>query len=122
MRLSDYTHTIPYQRRYEQVKEILVQNDINWLEFKQTDWINFGFPEESVSMGETPEELRTHMFNCHGMCHWLHNGKIYYCSNAWSAQEAGLVKLKEEQDFVDLKLYTEKGKKEDLYSFYLGNM
>ncbi|MCR5765790.1 MAG: radical SAM protein [Treponema sp.] len=124
VRLSDYMHTIPYQKRYEQVKDVLEQNNINWLEFKQTEWINFGFPEESVCMGETPEELRTHMLNCHGMCHWLHDGKMYFCSNAWSAQETGLVSLNEEQDYIDLltTMQMYRGGRDALYSFYLGNM
>ena len=64
------------------------------------------------------------MLNCHGMCHWLHDGKIYYCSNAWSATESGLIQLNEGQDYLDLSQIIQMGNegRELLYDFYLGNM
>ena len=69
-------------------------------------------------MGETRGELREHMLRCHGMCWWLSKKKLYYCSNAWSAQEIGLTKLNEKQDYVDLIRVDD----EYLIDIYYGNM
>lgn len=118
VRISDYTATISYEKKLREVRTKLNLLDISFIEFKQDEWIDFGFPYENVVMGETMDELRKHMLSCHGMCWWLHNGKIYYCSNAWSGEETGLIELIEEQDFIEI----EKTSKDYLYDFYLGNM
>ena len=123
VRISDYTEQINYGKQYKRVKDKINEVDVKNVEFVQCEWIDFGFPHDNVNMGDTVEELRQHMLNCHGMCHWLHNGKYYFCSSAWSAEECGLYKLVENQDFIDLrKLSAEDNKREKLMEFHIGNM
>ena len=123
VRLSDYSHILHYKERYEKFKHIMEDLGVKMIEFKQTEWNDFGFPHENVNMGETPEALREHMLACHGLCHWLHGGRYYYCSSAWSAQECGLYSLEKNQDYLELKdLVAESRGKERLLEFYLGNM
>lgn len=123
IRISDYTLTIPYESRLKEFINILENDQIKYIVFKQDEWLDFGFPHEKISMGETKEELRRHMLNCHGMCHWLHNGKYYYCSSAWSANECGLFEL-QEGDYLcldELAKDPQKGK-EALLKFHIGEL
>lgn len=124
VRLSDYTKAIPYKEKYINVRDAYKRAGVRLAEFKQDVWIDFGFPERQICTGETAVEIRNHMLNCHGMCHWLHNNKMYFCSNAWSAQEIGKVELVEEQDYIclDKIIHTDDKGRDLLYSFYLGNM
>ncbi len=123
VRVSDYTGTIPYGERYKEFIELLKKNSVKYIVFRQDEWMDFGFPHEHISMGETKEELKEHMLNCHGMCHWLHSGKYYYCSSAWSANECGLFNLQEGDYLVldELLEDPEKGK-EQLMKFHMGEL
>jgi len=124
VRISDYTEAVPYKERLMSLIDLLEKNKIRYVVFEQKEWIDFGFPHDDVSMGETKEELREHMLKCHAMCQWLHNGRYYYCAMAWGAQECGLFELREGNDYLDLsKLIQnpEEGRKK-LLDFYSGNM
>ena len=46
VRLSNYCKTIPYGEIYRRVKNSFEEGGVQIVEFKQTEWINFGFPEE----------------------------------------------------------------------------
>lgn len=123
VRVSDYTLTVPYEPRLREFISIMDNNQIKYIVFKQDEWLDFGFPHEKVSMGETKEELKEHMLNCHGMCHWLHNGKYYYCSSAWSANECGLFEL-QKGDYLcldELEKSPLEGK-EALLKFHIGEL
>ncbi len=123
IRISDYTLTMPYESRLKKFVDMLENNQIKYIVFKQEEWLDFGFPHEKISMGETKEELREHMLNCHGMCHWLHNGKYYYCSSAWSANECGIFEL-QEGDYLRLDelVKTPLEGKEALLKFHIGEL
>lgn len=124
VRISDYSDTVPYSKRLFEFLSLLEKNEIKYVVFEQKEWIDFGYPHDDVNMGNTSEELRQHMLKCHGMCHWLHKGRYYYCSNAWSAQECGLFNLKKENDYLELTELikdTTEGKKK-LLDFYKGNL
>ncbi len=122
VRFSNYLREIPYENRYNEVKNLLVQKGIRVIEFIQTEWIDFGFPHDNVNMGNSPEELRRHMLNCHGLCHFLHGGKYYFCSNAWTAQECGKFLLIENQDYINLERLDHETGREYLLNFHVGNM
>ena len=124
VRLSDYTFTVAYKNRYDEFKRRLSAFDIRYVEFVQNEWIDFGFPHDDVNIGRNAEELRRHMLNCHGMCHWLHDGKYYYCSNSFAADKTGLFRLTEGQDYLSLADIAER--KSDggveILEFHNGNM
>lgn len=124
IRISDYTTTVSYEKKLDEVRRTFKEFGITYLEFKQTEWIDFGYPEGKVDMGQTPEEIRSHMKKCQGVCWWLADKKVYFCSNAWSAQEVGLTKLKVDQDYIDLRRLNKDNEndREELYAFYLGDM
>lgn len=124
VRVSDYSASVPYQKRLSECLTLLKENHIRHVVFEQKEWIDFGFPHDEVNMGETKEILRNHMMKCHGMCQLLHNGRYYYCSSAWSAEECGLYKLESGTDYLelsDLVLEQEKGKVK-LLDYYKGNL
>lgn len=124
IRISDYTLSIHYEKRIRDFIQLLDKYEIKHIEFIQTEWIDFGFPHDIVNMGKTKDELRKHMLNCHGMCHWLHSGKYFYCSNAWAAQECGMFRLKAKNDYIELNELIEDHEdgKHRLVDFYMGNL
>lgn len=124
VRVSDYSASVSYQKRLLEFLALLKENHIRHIVFEQTEWIDFGFPHDKVNMGETRETLRNHMMKCHGMCQMLHNGRYYYCSSAWSAEECGLYELENETDYLelsDLVMEKEAGKVK-LLDYYKGNL
>lgn len=124
IRLSDYTESISYKKRLAEFISRLREYNIRYVVFKQREWIDFGFPHDDVNMGDTAEELRQHMLSCHGMCQILHNGRYYYCSSAWSAEECGLYRLNSGNDYLELsELIAEKEDgKIKLLDYYKGNL
>ncbi len=121
IRISDYTNAVDYNEKLNQLKNTLDKNEIKWISFKQDEWLDFGFPEERIDMGNDRESLREHMLACQPMCPILHDGKIYYCTSAWSAEESGLYEL-EPDDIFDLRTIQKEEDRKELLSFYMGNM
>ena len=124
VRISDYSETVLYKKRLRDFVSLLRKKEIKYVIFEQNEWIDFGFPHDEVNMGDTKDDLYKHMINCHGMCHFLHKGKYYFCSNAWSAQECGLFELEKGNDFLELSeliINPLEGKKQ-LLDFYTGNL
>ena len=72
-------------------------------------------------MANDRESLREHMLACQPMCPILHDGKIYYCTSAWSAEESGLYKL-EADDAFDLRAIHNENDRRALLSFYMGDV
>lgn len=121
IRISDYTNAVDYSEKLNQLKGVLDSNEIKWIAFKQDEWLDFGFPEEKLNMGNDREILRSHMLACQPMCPILHDGKIYYCTSAWAAEESGLYEL-DEDDVFDLRTIQNEEGREALLSYYMGNM
>lgn len=123
VRISDYTNTLQYGNRLTELETVLNKEKIRYVIFKQTEWLDFGFPLETLCMGHTAEELRQHMLTCKGFCHYLQEGRYYYCGNAWAAEKCGLYQLKE-TDYIELESLEDNSaeSKEKLIDFYLGNM
>lgn len=121
IRISDYTNAVDYKEKLSELKILLEEKQVKWISFKQDEWLDFGFPEESLNMTNDEESLRQHMLACQPMCPILHDGKIYYCTSAWAAEESGLYKL-EPEDIFDLKKIHNENDKYNLLSFYMGNV
>ena len=118
IRISDYTQAIDYSKKKEELCCILKEKKIRYILFEQNEWLDFGFPEEDLCMGNTRDEIRRHMIECQPMCPLVHDKKMYYCSSSWAAQEAGLYTL-EQGDWINLEENTI-SKRKNLLDFYLG--
>lgn len=102
IRLSDYTHVIPYRKKLEEVKESLRRNGIEYSMSIYETWMDLGFPDKVPPIGKTVQEAKCHMLNCSPGCHNLNDNKFYYCGLIFSAEKCGLYKLKP-GDFIDLQ-------------------
>lgn len=73
-------------------------------------------------MGDSAEELHRHMMECNPNCHTVSEGKLYYCSQGWAADQSGLFKLNE-TDYLDLdSLKGCPDRKEKLRKYYFGDL
>lgn len=118
IRISDYTQEVNYKDQLEKLREILKKNDIHYITFEQNEWLDFGFPEEKLSIGRNKDEIRQHMMECQPMCPLVHDGKMFFCTSSWAAHESGLYEL-EQGDWIDL-YEKDKFTRENLLNFYLG--
>ncbi len=106
VRISDYSHVIPYEKRVNEVIELLKKNDIRYTLFSDMIWTDFGYPFKNACTGESQEEQKEHMVECNGgMSRFMHNGRLYFCNPAGGAYDAGLFPL-EEGDSLELSMLT----------------
>ncbi len=97
--LSDYSAQIQYEKRFTTVKKILSENEIPFVEIKSKKWRDIGFPRSIINRKE--ESVPLHTEQCCTAWHGLANDKLYFCNTAWSAENAGLYKLKND-DYISL--------------------
>lgn len=120
VRLSDYTHTVPYEKKLQQVKDTLKKNRIPYSMSIYKTWMDLGFPEKILPIGKTSEEIRQHMLLCSPGCHILNEKKVYFCGLIFSAERCGLYQL-QEGDYIDLEATNEtREDKEVLLKYCLG--
>lgn len=120
VRISDYTKNVPYTERLEQFCADLEKYQIDSVSYTHDQWLDMGFPEEEVNMGDTSSELREHMKKCAPNCQNVNGGKLYYCAQGWSADQACLFQLGD-TDYLDLeKLKSAPDRKEKFRRFYFG--
>ena len=114
VRISDYSTNLKgIHGRLKQFME----------ELKYDEWIDFGTPQEGISIGETKEDIRRHMLDCNGRCQTLTvGGKYYYCSRQRAAERAFGYEP-EDGDVLDFfSLSREPSVKENIVLFHTGNM
>lgn len=116
--LSDYSSEIPYKPKIKQVMEKFRENSINYVLRTSKEWKDFGFPVSAPVINQC--DMVKHMNFCAPIFHGLNDNKFYYCHVAWSAEKAGLYKLRE-QDYVDLEHLGQIDKRQ-LVQHALGNM
>lgn len=98
--ITDYTREIPYQDKFEQLREKLEQfNILHDIRYSPV-WVDFGFPTEPIRLNE--EQLQEHLQCCRPEWGGLNDGKFYFCNVAWSAEKSGHYKLKPE-DYIVLQ-------------------
>lgn len=120
VRISDYTKNVPYTERLEQFCADVEKYQIPSVSYTHDQWLDMGFPEEEVNMGDTPSELREHMKKCAPNCQNVNEGKLYYCAQGWSADQTRLFQLGD-TDYLDLdKLRDDPDRKEKFRRFYFG--
>lgn len=123
VRVSDYTHAIPYGKKLQEVIDCLKENEIEYAISKYEIWANLGFPEKIDPIGETREELRCHMLNCAKGCHSMNDKKLYFCGLLYASEKIGLYQL-EQGDFVDLTKTSgnQIQDKEEILKYFLGDV
>lgn len=97
--ISDYSATISYKEKLLEIVENLRSNDIECIVRNSDEWKDFGFPTKPLN---GCKNIREHMDVCAPLFHGLNDNKFYYCHVAWSAEKAGLYKLKN-CDYIDLE-------------------
>lgn len=102
VRISDYTHVLPYKKRLQEVIDVLTMHEIDHSMSVYTQWMDLGFPEKVPPIGKTPEDAKKHMLMCSQGCHNLNDKKFFFCGLVFSAEKCGLYKLKE-NDYIDLQ-------------------
>lgn len=118
--ISNYTHVIPYNLRYENVKKLLDENKIKNRELISQKWREYGFPENPRNFPD--DKVREHMLICATYWHGLVDEKLYYCNCTWGAEKAGLY-TPEEKDFIVLsELPREEKSKIKIMKFILGDL
>lgn len=122
VRISDYTKRVSYDEKLKEFCNDLEKHQINYVIYTHDEWLDMGFPNESVDMDNSIEELYRHMIKCDPNCHTVSEGKLYYCSQGWVADQSGFFRLKE-MDYLDLESINEcNDKKERLRRCYFGDL
>ena len=101
VRISDYSDIVPYQRKLGELLNKLETNKVDYQKIKFDEWLDMGRPDEDICIGETPNEIREHMFRCNGRCQFLCQGKYFYCSRQWAAEGAFRYQLVKD-DYLNL--------------------
>lgn len=105
--ISDYTSTVPYQNKLENMKKILEENNIKYRINSSLVWCDFGFPANCFHF----QDVRNHMMECFPVFRGINDSKLYFCHVAWSAEKCGLYQLKDE-DFYELSELDKKNESE----------
>lgn len=105
MRLSDYTHVIPYDEKLQQVKECLKENDIPYDMSVYTQWYDLGVRTEIIPEFNDEEKIKKHMRLCATGCHQLNDKRFYFCGQGFARSKKRLCTLKE-GDFIELQKCT----------------
>jgi len=114
IRISDYSNEIPYGKKVDQLEQLLANNNIPYIRFKELKWTTFGYPYDKVLIQGKDEILLEHMKECNGgMTRYIHGGKIYFCDPMAAADEMGLTNLNENDYLVVSELLKdiERGRK-----------
>lgn len=105
VRISDYTAYINYGKKLEQLVDMLQNQGIQYSVEKSLEWVDFCFPDRDEELVLPIKEIRAHMLCCSPAFHGLNDKKFYYCHVAWSAEKAGLIRLKD-SDYIALENYS----------------
>lgn len=118
IRLSDYTCAIPYEKRFNEVKEKLRENGITCSISKHEEWYDIGIPENKIDQYKTEDELKQHVMDC-GPCHIVADQKFYYCGVLYNSEKCGFTKLSD-TDYIDLTEESTPEKKEMFLAYSIG--
>lgn len=121
MRLSDYTHVLPYKKKLDEVKQCLQENKIPYDISIYDQWFDLGtctceIPEFSGSDVDTARHMRL----CATGCHQLNDEKFYFCGQGFARTKKGFCSL-QEGDCIDLTAITGTvEEKETILKFCMG--
>lgn len=99
MIISDYKYAIEEKIDIDNLAKLFNDRNIICQIRRDLVWCDFGFPNKPANI--PGDKARKHMLECNPGWRGLNDKKFYFCNVAWSADKAGLYKLKKE-DYVDL--------------------
>lgn len=97
--ITDYSENIEYAHKIPQLKAALEAYGIHYMQNKNIDWFDFGFPKKTYHY--SGQEAVRHMQRCNSIEHVLDNQRLYYCGLEWAAQKGGLFE-DEKKGYIDL--------------------
>ncbi len=95
--ISDYTCTVPYDKKLKDVTERLAQAGIEYYVIPNNTWKDIVYPKDTY----TTNNPGKHMLLCGHSTHSVDNGKLYWCDPAFAA-ECFMGFPSKEDDFLDL--------------------
>ena len=121
MRLSDYTHALPYEKRLCEVKQLLEENGIPYDMSVYEQWFDLGTCTcEIPSFSESEKDTANHMRLCATGCHQLNDKKFFFCGQGFARPKLGLCSL-QEGDYIELASCTgTTEEKEGILRFCMG--
>lgn len=121
MRLSDYTHMISYDKKLEEVKKCLKENEIPYDMSIYDQWFDLGISTEEITeFSENNEKAARHMRLCATGCHQLNDKKFFFCGQGFARPKKGLCPL-QEGDCIELEKCTGTiEEKEQMLRFCMG--
>ena len=99
IQISDYTEVVPYQKRMQELKDMLEKANVSYYVLKSSLWGDFGFPENCNSISDT--QLIPFFDNCRASFRGLYKDRVYFCHLETSAIRAGLYE-DNPNDYFDL--------------------
>lgn len=115
--LDDYTETVNNNKKFNNIKNKLNTNNINYSINKADSWIDL-LPNKDSNFERSEKELNDLFERCNVPWQELRNGKIYSCNYSGYAAAAGIIE-ENKGDYYDLNEFNE-FKKKELVEFRLG--
>ena len=102
MRLSDYTHALPYAKKLEEVKKCLEDNEIAYDMSVYEQWFDLGISTMEIpDFSNCEADTTRHMRLCATGCHQLNDERFYFCGQGFARTKKGFCSL-QEGDCIDL--------------------
>lgn len=95
--ISDYTSSIDYKRKLENLQEKMLSNGIEHYVIPNNTWKDVIYPKE----GYQTDNPKHHMLLCGHSTHSVADGKLYWCDPAFAA-ECFMGFASKEDDFLDM--------------------
>lgn len=123
VRVSDYTHAVSYEKKYNEVLKCLQENAVDYTISCYKTWVDLGFPRENICISDCAKTLKEHMLNCAKGCHSMNDGNLYFCGLLHAVNKLGIYQLKD-TDYIDLKAIKKNDVKEreKILRYFLGDV
>lgn len=95
--ISDYTCSVPYDKKLKEVTERLSQAGIEYYVIPNNTWKDIVYPRDTY----TAADPKKHMLLCGHSTHSVDNGRLYWCDPAFSAEYFMGFPSKED-DYLDM--------------------
>lgn len=102
MRLSDYTHVLPYEKKLAEVKQCLEDNGIPYDMSVYDQWFDLGTRTDEISdFSRSDVDTAKHMRLCATGCHQLNDKRFFFCGQGFARTKIGFCTL-QEGDCIEL--------------------
>lgn len=119
--ISDYTGTVPYSGKLDEVRRVLSKNEIEYYVIPNNTWKDIVYP----NLNYISNDPHNHMILCGHSTHSVGNGRLYWCDPAYAA-DCFMGFPSEEDDYLDLKINKQENSKYDasinIFNYFLGNI